>query len=236
MTREELDVALAVGAAAARRAAVAGVRALGLGEMGIGNTTTAAALLTGLTGYSALVTVGRGTGVTDEGLARKRMVVDRACALHAAHLNGGLRAPELLRCLGGLELAAIVGAAIEAARHRIAVVADGFISTVAILCAARIVHALDDGDATNLAAALFFAHRSAEQGHGLALDACAALPGYDARPLLHLDMRLGEGSGAALAMPILRSAAAIMREMATFASAGVSTGEQAESHGAGRPG
>jgi nicotinate-nucleotide--dimethylbenzimidazole phosphoribosyltransferase len=231
MTANELDAALTVGASAARRAAADGVRALGLGEMGIGNTTTAAALLAALTGQRAAATVGRGTGVNDEVLARKCVVVDRACELHASNANGRARPRELLRCLGGLELAAIVGAATEAARHRIAVVADGFISTVAILCAARMVNSDSDGEEIDLVSGLFFAHRSPERGHGLALDTCAALAGCDARPLLEFDMRLGEGSGAALAMPILRSAAAIMREMATFASAGVSAGEHAEEHG-----
>ncbi len=232
MTVEELDAALAVGARAAQRAVTDGIDALGLGEMGIGNTTAAAASLSALTGQHAIATVGRGTGVTDEGLVRKRMVVDRACELHAPNPNASPPSRELLRRLGGLELAAIAGAAIEASRHRVAVVADGFISTVAILCAARMLADDASDDEGTLTGALFFAHRSGEAGHGLALEQCAQRVGCDARPILQLHMRLGEGSGAALAMPMLRSAAAVMREMATFAAAGISAGEHAEAHGA----
>jgi nicotinate-nucleotide--dimethylbenzimidazole phosphoribosyltransferase len=223
MTTDELDAALSVGATAARRAAADGVGALGLGEMGIGNSTTAAALLVALTGVDTAIAVGRGTGVTDDVLTQKLAVVERACGLHVVSANGN--PSELLRCLGGFELAAIAGAALEAARLRIAVVTDGFISTVAILCAMRIAQCESMDALSTLARALFFAHRSAEKGHALALDSCGVLSGCDARPLLDLNMRLGEGSGAALAMPILRAAAAIMRDMATFESAGVSRSE-----------
>jgi nicotinate-nucleotide--dimethylbenzimidazole phosphoribosyltransferase len=123
--------------------------------------------------------------------------------------HGDSRSPSaVLASLGGLEIAAIAGAALEAAARRIAVVVDGFISSVAVLVAQR-----TDAD---ISAALFHAHRSAEAGHALALDASGA------RPLLDLEMRLGEGTGAALAIPLLRCAAAVMREMATFEEAGVS--------------
>lgn len=223
MTIDELDAALEVGRAAARRAVADGVHALGLGEMGIGNTTVASMLLSGLTKQPAAATVGRGTGVSDDVLARKREVVDRALNLYPFDAADGAR--HLLRCVGGLELAAIAGAALEAAKHRVAVVADGFISTVAVLCALQIARSDEQ-----LAPAVFFAHRSAEIGHGIALEACAAISDCDARPLLQLEMRLGEGSGAALAMPILRAAAAVMRDMATFASAGVSAGDHAAEH------
>lgn len=228
LSEAELDAALDVGRVAARRAAAAGVKALGLGEMGIGNTTSAAALLSSLTGQAALVTVGRGTGVSDEMLVHKRSVVDAALehhGLHGAHRD----ARRCLQCVGGLEIAAIVGAALEAADLGIAVVADGFISTVAIAAAA----ALAKSDA--LGRAVFFSHRSVEAGHTLALDLCASLLRTSARPLLDLEMRLGEGSGAALAMPLLRSAAAVMREMATFESAGVSPGENADAHSGHAP-
>jgi nicotinate-nucleotide--dimethylbenzimidazole phosphoribosyltransferase len=230
MSMVELEAALAVGGRAARRAHDDGVRALGLGEMGIGNTTCASALLAALTGRSAAETVGRGTGVDDAMLRRKYLVVERAVARHCAATGKEPDARELLRCLGGLELAAIVGAALEAARLGIAVVADGFISTVAILSALRMSRMAAATQWAEFGNALFFAHKSTERGHAIALEACAALPGCDARPLLDLEMRLGEGSGAALAMPILRAAAAVMREMATFASAGVSTGEHADVH------
>jgi nicotinate-nucleotide--dimethylbenzimidazole phosphoribosyltransferase len=231
MSADELNAAFAVGAAAAKRAVSDGVRALGLGEMGIGNTTAAAALLAALTGQPPAMTVGRGTGVDDETLTRKCAVVERALRLHhgvARFAADGTR--ESLRCVGGLELAAIAGAALEAMRWRTADVADGFISTISILCAARIALAEALVDDRTVGESLFFAHRSAERGHGLALDTCAVLPGCDARPILDLDMRLGEGSGAALAIPVLRAAAAIMRDMATFRSAGVSAGDQAVLH------
>jgi len=237
MTVDELAAAFAVGTAAAQRAVTDGVSALGLGEMGIGNTTAAAALLSALTGHSAEITVGRGTGVDDPTFAKKRTVVEAALNRHISKTSAVTNPYELMRCVGGLELAAITGAALEAAQHGIAVMADGFISTVAILCALRMetVPGSEEGRGhTPLSGALFFAHRSAERGHGLALEACAAATGCDARPLLTLDMRLGEGSGAALAMPILRAAVAIMRDMATFASAGVSAGAQAEVHTAPR--
>jgi nicotinate-nucleotide--dimethylbenzimidazole phosphoribosyltransferase len=224
MTTPELDAALAVGRAAAQRAAHDHVRAVGLGEMGIANTTAAAALLSALTGAPPTDTVGRGTGVDDTRLAHKRTVVTRALATHFPVETLSSSSPTTppppfitervvdprtaLATLGGLELAAIAGAALEAPRHGIAVVADGFISTVAILAALRID--------PSIAPALFFAHRSAESGHALALDTIGA------RPMLTLNLRLGEGTGAALAIPLLRSAAAILTEMATFSTANVS--------------
>lgn len=205
MTAEETAAALEAGREAARRAAGDGARALGLGEMGIANTTAAAALLSALTGAPPELTVGRGTGVDDAGVLRKRAVVARGLALHADALADPRCA---LAAVGGLEIAAMAGAALEAPRHGIAVVADGFISTVGVLAAAR----MDP----SILPALFFAHRSAERGHGLALEALGG------RPLLDLDLRLGEGTGAALAIPLLRAAARILRDMATFESAGVS--------------
>ncbi len=203
MTDAECTAAMAAGRDALRRAAADGVRAVGLGEMGIGNTTAAAALLSGLTGAPAVETVGRGTGVDDQRLAHKRGVVDRAVGRHASD-----DPRHLLASLGGLEMAAIAGAALEATAHGMVVVADGFISTVATLAAVR----LDPATGANL----FFAHRSAERGHGIALDALGALP------MLDLKCRLGEGTGAAMAIPLLRSAAAVLSDMATFANANVS--------------
>jgi nicotinate-nucleotide--dimethylbenzimidazole phosphoribosyltransferase len=209
MTADETAAAIEVGRAAARRAAADGAHAIGLGEMGIANTTAAAALLSALTGASPELTVGRGTGVDDDGVLRKRDVVARGLALHADALADPRTA---LAALGGLEIAAIAGAALEAPLHGMAVVADGFISTVGVLAAARMDPSIHR--------ALFFAHRSAERGHGLALEALGG------RPLLDLDLRLGEGTGAALAIPLLRAAARILRDMATFQSAGVSGAER----------
>jgi nicotinate-nucleotide--dimethylbenzimidazole phosphoribosyltransferase len=205
LSSDEIEAALAAGRAAVGRAVAAGMEAVGLGEMGIGNTTSAAALLSALTGAPVQETVGRGTGVDDRGLEVKRRVVAAALELHAPLL---LDPRSALAAVGGLEIAALAGAAIEAARQRRVAIVDGFISTVAALAAVRLEPAARG--------ALFFAHRSAESGHGRAL---AAL---DAEPLLDLGMRLGEGTGSALAFPILKGAAAILREMATFASAGVS--------------
>ena len=223
MSSAELDGAMRVGADAARRAVSDGVQLLGLGEMGIGNTTSAAALLSLLSGRDSVATVGRGTGIDDQGLARKRAVVDRAVAFHgAARLSGR----EILRRVGGLEIAAMTGSALAAARLRLAIVVDGFISSVAVLAALHIARADSPERTAQLAGALFFAHRSAEGGHGLALEQCAAFAGCDASPILDLGMRLGEGTGAALAIPVMRAAAAVMRNMATFASAGVSSSDQ----------
>lgn len=233
MSVDELNAALLVGTSAARRAAADGVRALGLGEMGIGNTTSAAAILSAFSGESSAATVGRGTGVDGNAYARKRVVVDRAVRLHLGAVDDSGRGEEILRRLGGLELAAMAGAAREAAAHGIAVVADGFISTVAVLCALNMFGEAD-AQGISLRAALFFAHRSSERGHRLALEMCGSSTECDARPLLDLDMRLGEGTGAALAIPLLRAAAAVMRDMATFSSASVSAGRQSAAHSAPR--
>ena len=223
MSPAELDDALRVGTDAAHRTANDGVQLLGLGEMGIGNTTSAAALLSLLSGKDSVATVGRGTGIDDDGLANKRAVVERALTLHR---DCGLSGREALRRVGGLEIAAMTGAALAGARLGLAIVVDGFISSVAVLAALHIARDDSPERASQLASALFFAHRSAERGHGLALEACAAFAGCDATPILDLGMRLGEGTGAALAIPVLRAAAAVMRDMATFASAGVSSSSQ----------
>lgn len=206
MTEAELAAALAVGEAAAERAAAAGSTLVGLGEMGIGNTTAAAAMTAALTGLPAARVVGPGTGLDERGLVRKREVVEQGLALHRD------RAPwAILRCLGGLEIAALVGLCQGAARRGLAIVVDGFITSAA----AAVALALDP----NVRGYLFAAHRSAEPGHLALLDYLGQ------RPLLDLDMRLGEGSGAALAIPLLRAAARVQRDMASFADAGVSERE-----------
>jgi nicotinate-nucleotide--dimethylbenzimidazole phosphoribosyltransferase len=209
LTTDECAEALAVGRDAARRAADDGVQALGLGDMGIGNTTAAAALCSALTETPPSATVGPGTGVAGDRLARKEAAVEAAVErVHEANLT----APDaLLAHLGGLEVAAIAGAALEAPSHRLAVVADGYISTVGVLAAVRMEPSVRD--------ACFFAHQSPEPGHAVALNA------MDADPLLDLDLRLGEGTGAALAMPLLRAATDVLRKMDTFEEAGM---EQAE--------
>ena len=214
MTRAQCEQALAHGAAVLAR--VPG-NTVGIGEMGIGNTS-AAALLTAWFARAPLQRcIGRGTGLDDAGLARKHAVLARAWALHvgpAGRADAARRDPvQMLAALGGFEIAMMAGAMIEAARQRRVVVVDGFVSTAALLAA----HAIDPHGA--LPEACVFAHRSPEPGHAVALDALGA---HGPRaPLLDLGMRLGEGSGAALAMPLVAAAADMLRDMATFESAGV---------------
>jgi nicotinate-nucleotide--dimethylbenzimidazole phosphoribosyltransferase len=180
-----------------------GVDLLCLGEMGIANTTVAAAVFHALYGGEAAAWVGRGTGVDDAGLARKADAVAAA----AARLGGERDGLEVLRRVGGREIAAMVGAILAARTERVPVIVDGFVTTAA----ASVVHALR-ADAIDHC---LFAHRSAEAAHAAALDRLAK------RPLLDLDMRLGEGTGAALAAGIVKAAAATHNGMATFGEAGV---------------
>jgi nicotinate-nucleotide--dimethylbenzimidazole phosphoribosyltransferase len=183
-----------------------GIDLLCLGEMGIGNTTAAAALAAGLFGGDGARWAGRGTGLDDAGLARKVNAIDAALALHAATRDDPLA---VARCLGGHELAAILGAVLAARLHGVPVLLDGFVCTAAAAPLAR----LNPGGLDHA----LVSHRSAEAGHG----ALAAALGKT--PLLDLGMRLGEASGAALAVPILRAACACHAGMASFAEAGVST-------------
>jgi nicotinate-nucleotide--dimethylbenzimidazole phosphoribosyltransferase len=175
-----------------------------LGEMGIGNTTAAAALAAALFGGGGARWAGRGTGVDDDGLARKRAAIAVALERHAALLGDPLA---LAAALGGRELAAILGATLAARRQRIPVLLDGFVSTAAVAPLAKLrPDALDHAQA---------AHVSAEAAHR------ALLAELQLAPLLDLGMRLGEGSGAAVAIPLLRAALACHTGMATFAEAGV---------------
>ncbi len=199
---EEDAFLAAVGAGSG--AVSAGTDLLALGEMGIGNTTSAAALAAALFGGGGERWAGRGTGVDDTGLARKRAAVDAALAHNAESLADPLR---LAMALGGRELAAILGAVLAARLNRIPVLLDGFVCTAA---AAPLVRLTENALAHTLAA-----HRSAEAGHG------ALLAALEQRPLLDLGLRLGEGSGAAVAIAILRAAVACHNGMATFAEAGV---------------
>jgi nicotinate-nucleotide--dimethylbenzimidazole phosphoribosyltransferase len=205
MARDVALQAMLRGAAIVAAEAETGTDLLALGEMGIGNTTSAACLTSAYAGAPPEQTTGRGTGVDDAGLARKRAVV--AGALARAR-PGRLDPLGILAELGGLEIALLAGAIFAAAARRIPVVLDGYISTSAALAATAIAPAVRGF--------LIAGHRSAEPGHRL------ALAHLELRPLLELDMRLGEGSGAALAIPLVQAAARIMRDMATFESAGVS--------------
>ena len=209
MTSDEVYAALAVGIATAAEAAADGCSLLGFGEMGIANTTVASALTAALCGCPVQDAVGRGTGASDEALARKIGAIERALLLHGAHFSDPL---EMLRRIGGLEIAAMCGFCLGAAVHRKPVVTDGFIATSAAALAVRMSPAVKDY--------LFAAHNSAEPGHRYLLEFIGQ------RPLLGLGMRLGEGTGAVLAMKIIQAAGVTFNEMATFSSAGVSTSEE----------
>ena len=205
MTVRQAHAALAVGERCAREAIGRGARLLIAGEMGIANTTAAACLICACTGASPEQVVGRGTGIDDSAFARKLEVVRGALARLRHRLP--LPAIEILAELGGLEIAAMSGLYLQAARRGVPILLDGYVSGAAALAAA----AFDPGAREWMLAA----HRSAEPGHALALEALGL------SPLLDLGMRLGEGSGAALALPIINAALALHRQMATFAEAGV---------------
>jgi len=205
MTADELVAAMRVGAAAVDEAAADEVDVVALGEMGIGNTTIAAAVTAALLGLPAAEVVGPGTGADPTMVGRKAALVEAALVRHTVDRTAPL---ELLRRLGGFELAAIAGATLRAAARRIAVVADGFITTAAVAVAVAEAPAARDY--------VFAGHGSAEPGHR------HLLARLDLLPCLDLQMRLGEASGAVLALPLLRAAAAVLRDMATFADAGVS--------------
>ncbi len=204
LTDEQLERALATGAELAAELAQRGVDCLALGEIGIGNTATTAALACTLTGAAPAVAVGRGTGLDTAGLERKRAVVAGALARHGSPLE----AHAALRAVGGLELAALAGAVLEAARRRLPVVLDGYAVATAALAAI--------GLEPTAAETLVAGHRSAEPGHDLVL----AELGLE--PLLDLRLRLGEASGALLALGLIASAGTLHREMATFEESGVS--------------
>ncbi|QXP82675.1 nicotinate-nucleotide--dimethylbenzimidazole phosphoribosyltransferase [Methylococcus sp. ANG] len=207
MSESQRDRALAAGAEAASRAKRYGAQLFIGGEMGIANTTSAAALACALLGVGPERLAGPGTGLDGAGVRHKCEVIETALRLHGE----ALRDPaEILRRLGGFEIAALIGAYLAAAAASIPVLVDGFITTVAALLAVRMQPACADW--------FLYAHRSAEPGHRLVLEALGG------EPLIDLGMRLGEGSGAAVAVPLLRAACALHNEMATFAEAGVSGG------------
>ena len=183
--------------------------ALLLGEMGIGNTSVASLLLARLCGVSLEDCTGAGTGLDAGGVARKRAVLAQALAAN----EGAVNPLDALAALGGFEVATLVGAVLQASSERRVIVVDGFITSAAVLVAARLQpHVLQR---------CVFAHGSAAPGHAHML--AHLLPGQQPQPLLDLGLRLGEGSGAALAWPLLQSACAVLREMASFEAAGVAT-------------
>jgi len=202
MTREEAVRAIAEGAALVEAAAP---DCVGTGEMGIGNTTAASALTAALTGADPAMVTGRGTGVTDDVWVGKVEAVRRALAVNRPDAGDALG---VLAAVGGFEIAGLVGVVLAGAARRVPVVLDGFIATAAGLVAARLAPAARSY--------LIAAHRSAEPGHVRLLEALGLTP------YLELGMRLGEGTGAALGIGLLRAALACYREMATFKEAGVS--------------
>ncbi|WP_439683362.1 nicotinate-nucleotide--dimethylbenzimidazole phosphoribosyltransferase [Cupriavidus oxalaticus] len=205
MSPEQAAAAMTAGMARVLRHAQQGCNVIGFGEMGIANTSAAACLMQRLTGLPLADCIGRGTGLDDAGLARKHEVLEGALALHP-----DAQAPlDVLATFGGFEIAMMAGAFLAAAASRMVILVDGFIASAALLVAQRID--------PNVLQYCVFTHCSHERGHRALLDH------FGAEPLLALDLRLGEGTGAALAWPLLASAVAFLNEMATFSGAGVST-------------
>lgn len=202
MTRQQALDAMAVGMDAVESTGAAD--AIGIGEMGIGNTTTSAAVLSALTGESAERVTGRGGGITDESFRKKKQVIAHALQLHRPDPHDPI---DVLSKVGGLDLCAMTGAFLACAHRRIPAVVDGFISIVAALCAYRLCPNVKDF--------LFLSHESYELGYRLAAQELGL------RAYLLLDMRLGEGSGCPLAFQILRGACAVMNGMGTFAQAAI---------------
>ena len=204
MSQAQLEGALAGGRDSVLRAKAAGTELFIAGEMGIGNTTAASAVACSLLSCPASLLVGPGTGLDAQGINHKAQVIEQALQLHAAQTGDALGS---LRALGGFEVAALVGAYLACAQEGIAALVDGFICTVAALVAVRLNPSCREW--------LFFGHRGAEPGHRHVLET------LQAEPLLELGLRLGEGSGAALAVPLVRLACELHNGMATFAEAAV---------------
>jgi nicotinate-nucleotide--dimethylbenzimidazole phosphoribosyltransferase len=207
MTSAELEQALACGRAAALRAVESGAELFIGGEMGIGNTTAATALACALLGRPAADLVGPGTGLDADGVERKRRLIDQALVLHRLGPEDPISPIRALAQVGGLEIAALAGACCACAQHGIPVLVDGFIASTSALAAVRLCPGAKRW--------LILSHASAEPGHRHVADSLGQ------RPLLELGMRLGEGSGAAIAVPLLRLACALHNDMATFAESGV---------------
>jgi len=205
MTAAQRDTAMARGADIAAKLAATGCEVIGFGEMGIGNTASAALLTHCLTDAPLDDCVGRGTGLDDTGLARKKVLLRQALSRYAGSRHDALA---VLAQFGGFEIAMMTGAMLAAAQARMLVLVDGFICGAAALVAARLQPAFLDYAA--------FCHASAEAGHR------SQLAALNVAPLMSLDLRLGEGTGAALAWPLVRAAGAFLNEMASFESANVS--------------
>ena len=205
MTKEQAVAAIEVGIALADQAKAEGVAMLGTGEMGIGNTSPSSAIIAALAGCSVRDVTHRGTGINDQALEHKIAVIQAGLALNRPNPEDPL---DVLAKVGGLEIAGIAGLVLGAAANRIPVVVDGFISTAGALIACEMHPHVKDY--------LFAAHSSVEIGHKMMLERIGA------RPILDLQLRLGEGTGAALAMGLIEAGVKVLKEMATFAEAGVS--------------
>ncbi|MBN1363271.1 MAG: nicotinate-nucleotide--dimethylbenzimidazole phosphoribosyltransferase, partial [Syntrophaceae bacterium] len=205
MTKEEAIASIEAGIEVFEAEYDKGIDIIGIGDMGIGNTTPSSAIASVLTGRSVEDIAGRGTGVDDAGLARKIAVIKKAIQINAPLANDGL---DVLAKVGGFEIGGLTGVILAAAARRVPVVIDGFISTAAALIACTLKPDVKEY--------MIAAHCSQEKGHRL------MLAHMGLRPLLDLDMRLGEGTGAALGMGIIEGSIKILIEMATFQSAGVS--------------
>jgi len=204
MTGEQLQYCFERSEALVQQQAEKGCNIIGFGEMGIGNTSSASLLMSCLTGLPLADCVGKGTGLSDEQLANKLHILEQAKANHPAPTD----ALQALRCFGGFEIAQICGGMLKAQQLQMIILVDGFIASVAYLCARSI-----NPEITKNA---IFCHQSDERGHRKLLHY------LDAQPLLHLSMRVGEGTGCAMAYPLIESAVRFLEEMASFESAGVS--------------
>jgi nicotinate-nucleotide--dimethylbenzimidazole phosphoribosyltransferase len=204
MTRDEAARSVKLGIELAREAAAENVFLLGAGDMGIGNTSSATAILCAMTGTAPDAAVGRGTGIDDATLARKIAAIEKGLDINCPDPDDAL---DVLAKIGGLEIGAMTGVILGAAAFRLPMVLDGFIAGAAALLAQRL--------SAHVREFLFASHLSAEKGHGLMLDELKVTP------VLDLQMRLGEGTGACLLMGLIEAAVKIMGEMATFESAGV---------------
>jgi len=206
MSVEAVEEGLLLGAAVAKKNIEQGVNVLGFGEMGIANTSSASAIMAAILNLPVSDCIGRGTGINDQAMHKKRSLIEQAMTLHQKNMNTPIG---ILACVGGFEIVQMTGAMLKAAERQCVILVDGFIATAAALVATKI-----NKNATDY---MVFCHQSNEKGHQL------MLRHMNAKALLSLDLRLGEGTGAALALPLLRAAASFYNDMASFESAGIET-------------
>jgi nicotinate-nucleotide--dimethylbenzimidazole phosphoribosyltransferase len=211
MSAEEVSTAIEAGKKIVEELSAQGCNCIGFGEMGIGNTSSASLIMSFITGIPAEECAGRGTGVNDEQLERKKETLREVFRRHLPAIAAAPDALNILRLVGGYEIAMMTGAYLKAAELKMVVMVDGFITTAALLLARLLDHRVQDF--------CIFSHTSGESGHAKMLEY------MEAEPLLNLGLRLGEGTGAALVYPLLQSAVLFLREMASFESAGVSRAE-----------